>query len=69
MSGSPKALFCLALLFVAPSAFPQSKHTPTIEELLSLKYVSSPKISPDGSFVAYELQETDWTNNHFVNQI
>jgi dipeptidyl aminopeptidase/acylaminoacyl peptidase len=50
-------------------AAPQAKHTPTIEESLNLKYVSSPKISPDGRFIAYELQKTDWKDNQFINQL
>jgi hypothetical protein len=45
-----QAVFCLAFLFVAPSAFPQSKHTPTIDDLLSLKYVSSPTTSGTNPF-------------------
>ena len=47
----------------------QAKHTPTIEESISLKGVGSAKISPDGKFVAYEIRETNWKDNEFVQQL
>jgi len=51
------------------STLAQAKRTPTIEEMLSLKYLSSPRISPDGNFIAYELQETNWKDNQFIRQL
>ena len=33
---------------------------PTIDQLLSLKSVARPRISPDGKLVAYEVKEIDW---------
>jgi dipeptidyl aminopeptidase/acylaminoacyl peptidase len=48
----------------------QVKHTPTIEESLSLKSLGgSPKISPDGRCIAYEVQETNWKDNEYVHQL
>jgi dipeptidyl aminopeptidase/acylaminoacyl peptidase len=47
----------------------QSKHTPTLEESLSLKSIGSPRISPDGRFVAYQVQQANWKDNEFVRQI
>jgi len=48
----------------------QAKHTPTIEESLSLKSLSgTPRISPDGRLIAYEMQETNWKDNEFVRQL
>ena len=46
----------------------QTKHTPTFDEILSLKTISSPKISPDGRFVAYRMSETNWKDNEYVSQ-
>jgi dipeptidyl aminopeptidase/acylaminoacyl peptidase len=60
---------CLAVFLSASSTFGQSKHTPSIEEILNLKYVDSPQISPDGRFIAYELQETNWKDNQFIRQL
>ena len=42
---------------------------PTIDQSLSLKTVSSPRISPDGRFVAYVTNETTWEENSFDTQI
>jgi len=47
----------------------QAKHTPTIEESLSLKSIGDAKISPDGHLVAYQVQQANWKDNEFVNQI
>ncbi len=33
---------------------------PTIDQLLSLKSVARPPISPDGKLVPYEVTEIDW---------
>lgn len=47
----------------------QIKHTPTLDETLSLKTINSAKISPDGQFVAYRMREASWKDNEFVSQI
>jgi len=46
----------------------QEKHTPTFDETLSLKAINSPRISPDGRFVAYRMRETNWKDNTYVSQ-
>ncbi|HLX45301.1 MAG TPA: S9 family peptidase [Bryobacteraceae bacterium] len=43
--------------------------TPTLEQSLNLKTAASPRISPDGRFVAYTVSETDWENDSFEAQI
>ena len=58
------AIICLPCLSRA-----QAKHTPTIDESLSLKTLGSPMISPDGRFVAYRMYETNWKDNEFVSQL
>jgi dipeptidyl aminopeptidase/acylaminoacyl peptidase len=47
----------------------QARHTPTIEETLSLKSIGDAKISPDGQFVTYQVQQANWKDNEFVSQI
>ncbi len=47
----------------------QAKHSPTLEEALSLRTIGSPKISPDGRFVVYQERETNWKDNEFVRQL
>jgi dipeptidyl aminopeptidase/acylaminoacyl peptidase len=43
--------------------------TPTIEQSLSLKTMSAPRISPDGKYVAYLLREANWEENAFETEI
>jgi dipeptidyl aminopeptidase/acylaminoacyl peptidase len=42
---------------------------PTIDDLLNLKRVGAPAISPDGQSVAYTLRETNWDDNDFETEI
>ena len=60
-----------ALLLFALPAFlcGQAKHTPTLDEMLSLKTISAPKISPDGRFVAYQVRETNWKDDAYVSHL
>ncbi len=46
-----------------------SAQTPTIEQSLSLKTAGTPRISPDGRYVAYTVSETNWDENSFDTQI
>jgi len=59
----------LLVLFFASFALAQSSKTPTLEQSLSMKSVASPRISPDGRLVAYQVQETNWEENAFENEI
>jgi dipeptidyl aminopeptidase/acylaminoacyl peptidase len=45
------------------------KTTPTIDQVLNLSSASSPRLSPDGRYVAYEVSETNWAENAFERQI
>jgi dipeptidyl aminopeptidase/acylaminoacyl peptidase len=42
---------------------------PTIDDLLNLKRVGAPAISPDGRSVAYTLRETNWDDNEYETEI
>jgi dipeptidyl aminopeptidase/acylaminoacyl peptidase len=42
---------------------------PTVDQILSLKRVGSPEISPDGRRVAYTVRETNWDDNTYDTQI
>jgi dipeptidyl aminopeptidase/acylaminoacyl peptidase len=63
-----KRAFFSFLLTLILSSFAFSQ-VPTIEQSLSMKSVSTPRISPDGRFVAYQVQETNWTDNAFETEI
>ncbi len=43
--------------------------TPTIDQSLSSKQPTSVEISPDGRYVAYSVQYTNWEENSFDDQI
>ena len=47
----------------------QAKHTPSLEDSLSLRTIGGARISPDGRFIAYRVRETDWKENAYVRQI
>ena len=46
-----------------------SKHTPTIDELIELPQPLEAQISPDGAYVAYLVKQPDWKENEYVTQI
>jgi dipeptidyl aminopeptidase/acylaminoacyl peptidase len=58
--------FFIAFASVAFAAFDQ---TPTIDQSLNFKSAGNPRISPDGRFVAYQVQETNWEENAFESEI
>jgi dipeptidyl aminopeptidase/acylaminoacyl peptidase len=54
----------------APKAAPVAvSKTPTIDQSLEWKSVFSPKISPDGKRVVYEVQKTNWEDNAFERNL
>ena len=60
------AILAAALPFVS---FAARAAEPTIDQMLSLRRVSSPNVSPDGRFVAYAVRDTDMVGNAFVTQV
>jgi dipeptidyl aminopeptidase/acylaminoacyl peptidase len=61
------SLAVVALLF-STAAFAQSQ-APTIDQLISLKRVGSPAISPNGQWIAYTVRETNWDDNNYHTEI
>ncbi|MGE5359686.1 MAG: S9 family peptidase [Bacteroidales bacterium] len=66
----------LSLLFAASTGIPfvataqdAPRRVPTVDELLSLKSVGSPQVSPNGRWVAYTMTAADWKQDAFVTQI
>ena len=53
-------------LFLAAAALAQ---TPTIEQSLGMQSVADAQISPDGRYVAYTVQQANWDEDEFVQQI
>ncbi len=61
------AFFLASVLSPFSAAGPAQ--TPTIEQSLNLKSVGVPRISPDGRYVAYQIQKTNWEENAFETEI
>src|SRR5471032_236014 len=45
------------------------KPAATVDQILSLKRVGSPAISPDGRSIAYTVRETNWDDNSYDTAI
>jgi len=58
-----------AFLIFCASGFTAGVQTPTIDQSLSMKSVGGVRISPDGRYVAYTVQQTNWEENEFTQQI
>ena len=56
-------------LIFACLSFSLLAQTPTVEQSLNLKTAGSPRISPDGRFIAYTVSETNWDEDSFDTQI
>ena len=54
-------LILAVLVITASSAHAQT--APTVDQILSLKRAGLPQISPDGRYVAYTVQKTNWDDN------
>ena len=50
------------------TAFAQDQ-APTIDQLIALKRVGSPAISPNGQWVAYTVRDTNWDDNSYHTEI
>jgi dipeptidyl aminopeptidase/acylaminoacyl peptidase len=61
------AVIALSALAVAPHA--QGRRAINVHDLLSLQRISDPKISPDGSLVAYTVSTPDREANRLVRNI
>src|SRR5688572_12825483 len=60
----------IAAIVALPSlALAQNKRVPTIDDLLNLKSIGATAISPNGSMVAYTVNETDWKSDQFVSNL
>ena len=57
------------LITVVPASAQTAGTAPTIDDLISLKRVGSPTMSPDGRFVAYTVRETNWDDNLYKTEI
>jgi dipeptidyl aminopeptidase/acylaminoacyl peptidase len=63
------ALTILGLMLTAPSPGAQSGAAPSIDDLINLKRVGTPAISPNGQLAAYSIREANWDENAFETEI
>ena len=61
--------WCVAAAFPAAAGPAPMAVTPTLDQIVSLRRVASPALSPDARWVAYTVRDTDWVANAFVTQI
>src|SRR5262245_16573014 len=65
-----KRAIALALIVITFALSVQAqKRVPAIDDLLNVKSLGGAQISPDGKYVAYTVNETDWKQDAFVTQI
>src|SRR5713101_6691340 len=69
VSGTATLDFDHALLVAHTTPIASPKVAPTVDQILSLKSVGSPQISPDGRYVAYTVRETNWDENAYETEI
>ncbi|HEY6805686.1 MAG TPA: S9 family peptidase [Pyrinomonadaceae bacterium] len=62
-------LVVIITLFLSMSLNAQTRHVPTVDDLLTLKTVSSVSISPDAKWIAYTVGYGDFKSDSFVTQI
>lgn len=59
----------LWFLLIASATGAAQTSSPSIDDLLNLKRVAAPAISPDGRLVAYTVRETNWDENAYETEI
>ena len=57
------------LLLTTTATYAQGPSAPSIDDLINLKRVGAPAISPDGQHVAFTVRETNWNENAYETEI
>src|SRR5262249_48431898 len=65
----PSYLVALSACLLSTQVVSAQKRAPTVTESLGWARALGPQLSPDGRSLAYEVQETDWSGDAFVNAI
>ncbi len=56
-------------VFLSPVANAQELHIPTVDEVLNLRSVVSQVLSPNGRYLAYEIQHPDWQSDGYTQEL
>lgn len=59
----------IGVVLAATSVSTQGPSTPSIDDVINLKRVGAPAISPNGQLVAYTVRETNWDENAYETEI
>jgi dipeptidyl aminopeptidase/acylaminoacyl peptidase len=62
------SLFVFALILLAPTGTAQSRRF-TIEDLIKVRRVGDPQVSPDGRHIAFTIGDVDYDANKTITQI
>ncbi len=65
----PPAASALAFVLLSAATLAQTPPMPSIDEVINLKRVGAPAISPDGQHVAFTIRETNWDQNAYETEI
>ncbi|HEX8028687.1 MAG TPA: S9 family peptidase [Vicinamibacterales bacterium] len=63
------SLTVIVVMLAGISASTQAPAGPTIDDVINLKRVGSPAISPNGQQVAFTIRETNWDENAYETEI
>ncbi len=65
-----KSRTLVAILILAHTSLSsQEKRDPSFEEIISIRGINNPRISPDGNNILFQQGSTDWENNRFDTEI
>ena len=64
-----RAFVFLLVSMLSAFAIADAAQTPTIEQSLNFRTAGGPRISPNGRYVAYQVQKTNWEENAFETEI
>ncbi len=65
-----KRIFIFLTLFISLSLLAHAqRRTPSVDDLINVKSLGGAQISPDGRWVAYTVNETDWKQDAFVTHV
>ncbi len=66
---SQRLALTLAASLVVSTTAATAATVPTLDQIVGLRRVASPALSPDGARVAYTVRDTDWVGNAFVTHV
>jgi len=65
----PKLLIFISMLAVVARLQAQKGSSTSFEQVIALRSVSSPMLSPDGKQIAFTVNSTDWKDNSYDTEI